>query len=213
MPVNRWSVQLPTRPELPALPRGVVLHWTGGGSKANSVDLGAYHYVVEGDGKVKAGKWGVAANMRSLTGTGYAMHTGGFNSFRVGLSAAGMLNYVSPSKPGTHPLTEVQIKRLAEVAAYFLGLANLDPLNPAHLCTHQEVWTIHGVKGSQNHHKKDIEFLPFKPDLSPRQVGDYLRALAANALREGTTVDLEAAHDPERFLLGEPVNPPRPGGR
>jgi hypothetical protein len=199
------------------MPRGVVLHWTGGGPKANSVDLGAYHYVVESDGNVKAGKWRVADNMRACTGPGYARHTGGYNSFRVGISAAGMLNYVSRSNIGRHPLTEVQVKRLSEIAAYFVRLAGLDPLNPAHLCTHQEVWTIHGIKGSQNHHKKDIEFLPFRPELSARQVGDYLRSLADAAVRGGTAVDLDAAHDPERFLLGEPVgrtlDPPRPGGR
>jgi hypothetical protein len=211
MPMTRWGVSMPLANELPALPRGVVLHWTGGGPRANSVDLGAYHYVVELDGKVKAGKWSVASNMRLCSGGTYAMHTGGFNSYRVGISSAGMLNYVSPTRMGQHPLTEVQVRRMMEVAAHFIKLARLDPLNPAHLCTHQEVWTIHGVRGTQNHHKKDIEVLPFRPDLKPEEVGDYLRSLAAEALRVGAPEpEAPVWRDPESYLLGEPVDPRPP---
>ncbi|HUE96926.1 MAG TPA: N-acetylmuramoyl-L-alanine amidase [Longimicrobiaceae bacterium] len=181
MPTTRWDVELPIAAELPALPRGIVLHWTGGGRTANSADLGAYHFVVEHDATVRRGRWPVGANMRQVGGDDYAIHTGGFNSFRVGISAAGMKDYVSREQPGHCPLTEVQVRRMAEVAAYFLALAALDPLDPRRLCTHREVWTLHSIKGKQNHLKRDIEFLPFRPDLGRDEVGDFLRGLAAAA--------------------------------
>lgn len=176
--IERFGVQLPELADLPAAPRGIVLHWTGGSHRANSVDLGAYHLVVEGDGRVRLGRWSVAANMRQVSGSAYAMHTGGFNSYRVGLSAAGMMGYEGPGRVGPYPLTEVQVERMAEIAGLLCALWGLNPLDPAHLCTHREVWTLHGVEGTQNHQKRDIEHLPFRPELEPDQVGDYLRGLA-----------------------------------
>lgn len=184
MPTRLWDSDLPLADELPDRPRGVVLHWTGGGPTANSVDLGAYHFVVEHDGRVRAGSWPVAANMCRVGGSNYAMHTGGFNSYRIGISGAGMMDYKSPEDPGPYPLTEVQVGRMTELAAYFLDLAEADPRDPVRLCTHREVWTLHAIKGTRNHLKKDIEFLPFRPELSPAEVGDHLRDLTWRALLE-----------------------------
>jgi hypothetical protein len=126
--------------------------------------------------------------MRKLVDDKYAKHTGGFNSFRVGISGAGMKDYRSRSSAGTFPLTEIQVERMLEVAGYFVGLAGLNPLDPARLCTHQEVWTLHRVKGTQNHTKTDIEFLPFRPDLKPREVGDHLRRRVASIIAAETPV-------------------------
>lgn len=221
MPVSRWGVELPLAGELPAPPRGVVVHWTGGGPRANSVDLGAYHYVVEFDGTVRQGRWSVAANMRSLTDRSYAMHTGGHNGYRVGLSAAGMKDYLSPTARGSHPLTGMQVRRMMEVAAYFLELGGLNPLDPAHLCSHREVWTLLGIKGAQNHLKKDIEFLPFLSELKPVEVGDYLRRLAAAAMSPpapGLVVEPIAHREPEptwpvaTIVVPDP-SPPHPEPR
>lgn len=181
--ITKWGVALPESTDLPALPKGVVMHWTGGGPRANSVDLAAYHFVVETDGNVRQGKHPVAANMRALKdGDEYAKHTGDWNSFRVGLSAAGMRGYKSRAEPGDVPLTTLQVFRLCELAGYFCELGNLDPSNPRHLCTHQEVWTIHGVKGTRNHQKTDIEFLPFAPEFDEHEVGPHLRHLTAELI-------------------------------
>jgi hypothetical protein len=177
------GVQVPEAADIPAPPRGIVLHWTAGGHKANSVDLGAYHYVVEGDGAVRRGAHPVAANLKQLrAGDSYAAHTGGFNSFRIGLSAAGMSQYAGPGKVGPFPLTKVQVERLCELAAYFCDLGGLSPLDPWHLCTHREVWTIHQVRGTRNDQKRDIDHLPFMPALGPNEVGPYLRKLTARYL-------------------------------
>jgi hypothetical protein len=205
MPISRWNVELPAADDLTALPKGVVVHWTGGGHRANAVDLSAYHLVVEADGNVVAGKWPIAANLRKLVDDKYAKHTGGFNSFRIGISAAGMKDYRSRSAAGSFPLKEVQVRRMMEVAAYFIALAGLDPMNPWHLCSHREVWTIHRVKGTQNHIKTDIEFLPFRPDLKPEEVGDFLRQLAADAIR---SIGDSALVLPEPLVLIDTRNPP-----
>lgn len=206
MTVWKWGVELPEATDLPGLPKGIVLHWTGGGPKANRIDLGAYHYVVETDGTVREGLHPVAANMRQLSsGDEYAQHTGGFNSFRVGLSAAGMRGYTSRHRTGEVPLTSLQIDRLCELAAYFCTFAGLDPMNPAHLCTHQEVWTIHGVKGTRNDQKTDIEFLPFLRHLEEDEVGPFLREQVA------ATIELDVALDarpPKVEVARHGVDPP-----
>lgn len=187
--IERWGVSLPEKSDLPAMPKGIVLHWTGGTGKANSVDLGAYHYVIEHDGTVKAGKHPVSANMRTLKSSDvYAAHTGGFNSYRIGISGAGMKGYINPKHPGTHHLSIEQVHRMCALAAYFCETFGLDPLNPSHLCTHQEVWTIHGVKGKQNHRKTDIEWLAFRTDLGKSAVGTYLRKLAKSYMKEEAPV-------------------------
>lgn len=207
--IERFGVQLPELADLPARPRGLVLHWTGGGHRANSVDLGAYHLVVEGDGRVKLGRWSIAANMRRVSGSAYAMHTGGFNSYRVGISAAGMMGYEGPDDVGPYPLTQVQVERMAEVAGALCALWGLNPLDPAHLCTHREVWTLHGVRGTRNHQKRDIEHLPFRPELGVGEVGDYLRGLAL-LLGESPAAPVEPAWPawPEPGVVTPPPAPP-----
>lgn len=214
MPARRFDAELPLLEELPSRPLGVVLHWTGGGPKANSVDLGAYHFVVEQDGRVRAGTWPVAANMCQVGGDTYAKHTGGFNSFRVGISGAGMLDYASPENPGPWPLTEVQVDRMIELAAYFIGLTGADPRDPVRLCTHREVWTLHAIRGTRNHLKRDIEHLPFRPELGPEQVGDWLRNRAYEAIvREQGESALDAAFDaaprPHMVLPSPPIRTER----
>lgn len=186
------GVILPARSDLPAAPRGVVLHWTGGGPTANSTDLMAYHYVVDHDGKLRPGHWPVSANMRTASGSNYAHHTGGRNSFVVGIAGAGMADYESPRQPGKYPLTLPQVQVMCTVAAYFGVMTGGDLLDPKVLCTHQEVWTLLGIAGQHNKTKKDIEFLSFQPSLSPEEVGTYLREMARYlAIQKGWLIEAE----------------------
>ena len=179
--ITKWGVSLPTRSELPAAPHGVVLHWTGAKGVPNRIDREAYHLLVQPDATVVQGHYPVRANMRRLRDNAYAHHTGGFNSYRVGIAACGMLGYRSCSQPGPEPLTEPQVRRMCEVAAYFVQLAALDALRPQHVCTHYEVWTLLGIRGQVNHQKLDITCLPYLPQLGKDEVGPYLRGLVASA--------------------------------
>jgi hypothetical protein len=174
---------LPLMRDLPNPPRRIILHWTGGAAKANAVDRSRYHFVVENDGLVVLGTHPIAANMRQLRATDpYAAHTGGFNSFSIGLSFAGMLGW-TPGGTTRHPLTQVQVESGMRFVAHLCRRYRLDPVNSTHLFTHTEAWTLHKVRGTVNHQKTDITHLPFLPTLKPQDVGPHLRQMAAVALR------------------------------
>lgn len=183
---ERWRAVLPLRAALPAAPRGIVLHWTGGGAEPNPVDRQHYHAIVGQSLRVVAGARPVAENMRKLGPTDrYAAHTGGFNSFRVGLAASGMRD-ATLRDPGPEPLTAAQVDCLLLGAALACLRYGLTPRNATHLCTHHEVWTLHRVRGTENHRKIDIALLAFRRDLAPDAVGPWLRLRAgafAEALR------------------------------
>lgn len=204
--IERFGVKLPEKADLPARPKGIVYHWTGGGPTANSVDLAAYHIVVEHDGTVKLGKHLVASNMRAVSEkVPYAAHTGGFNSYRIGIACAGMKDYINPKHTGKHHLTVEQVHRMCALGAYFCDEFGLDPMDPANVCTHLEVWTIHGVKGKQNHYKTDIEWLAFQPDLKKSEVGYYLRKLTKSytpeAVLDKTKAPAPKLSVPKPFFL------------
>lgn len=176
---------IPSLGELPAPPRRIILHWTGGGSRANEVDRKAYHYVVEHDGNIVQGVHPVAHNMQRVWGDNYAHHTGGFNSFSVGISFAGMKNSVSAANPGPAPLKSGQVLAGLRFAAECCDAWNLDPLNPAHVFHHREAWELHRVRGTQNHTKPDITYLPFIPELRRTETGPWLRRKIAELLDGG----------------------------
>lgn len=169
------GIEIPELGDVALRPRGVVLHWTAGGPRANSTDRRHYHAIAEFDGKI-VGAIPFAANMRSPLPQGYAAHTGGFNTGRGGFSFAGMMGY--DGRPGSEkfPLTEIQVEAGCAFVAVLCRTWGLNPLDPDQVCTHREVWTIHRVRGTRNDEKTDIEYLPFRPDLAPDQVGSYLRS-------------------------------------
>lgn len=175
-------VEIPRLEELPAPPRRIILHWTGGPHRANSVDRKAYHYIVEHDGNLVQGVHPVAHNMRRLTDDNYARHTGGFNSFSVGVSFAGMLNAVSAARPGPAPLKPGQVMAGLRFVAECCTAWNLNPRDPDHVFHHREAWELHRVKGKVNHQKLDITFLPFMPELGFSETGPWLRRKTAEMM-------------------------------
>lgn len=166
---------IPQLSELPKAPRAIVLHWTGGVYTPNRVDLEHYHYLVQEDEALREGKFAVAANMGELRPGRYAAHTGGMNTRRVGLAFCG-------ERDDRHPLTERQIRAGIRAAAAMCYYWQLDPARPDHLFTHREAWTIHKVRGTRNHQKRDIDVLRFKPELEADEVGPWLRAETAALL-------------------------------
>jgi hypothetical protein len=179
-------VTIPELRELPAAPRRIIWHWTGGGSRANDTDKRAYHYIVEHDGTVVAGDIPVAANMQRLwNGVRYARHTGGMNSFSVGIAFAGMKDSRSAQRPGPSPLNESQVRAGLRFTAACCVVWNLDPLNPAHCFCHREAWELHGVKGEQNDTKPDITYLPFLSSLGSLETREWLRRTTAEFLTPG----------------------------
>jgi hypothetical protein len=201
-------VEIPRLAELPAAPRRIILHWTGGPHRANSVDRKAYHYVVEHDGNVVQGVHPVAHNMRTLTDDHYAHHTGGFNSFSVGVSFAGMMDSVSAARPGPAPLKPGQVMAGLRFVAECCDAWSLDPRDPDKVFHHREAWELHRVKGKVNHQKMDITFLPFMPELGFSDTGPWLRGKIAEMMDGGRPVQpVEPGTDPL------PVPVPVPGER
>ncbi|HEV2132177.1 MAG TPA: N-acetylmuramoyl-L-alanine amidase, partial [Longimicrobiaceae bacterium] len=173
---------------LPATPRRIIWHWTGGGSRANDVDRKHYHWIIEQDGTIVTGRFLVASNMQRVWGSEYAQHTGGMNSFSVGISFAGMKDCGSAQRPGPCPLNENQVLAGLRFTAACCVAWSLDPLNPAHCFHHREAWELHGIKGTHNHQKFDITFLPFLPQLKPNETGPWLRQKTAEFLRPPSLV-------------------------
>lgn len=203
-------IMIPSLDELPAAPRRIILHWTGGGSRANEVDRKAYHYIVEHDGNVVQGVHPVARNMQRVWGEDYAHHTGGFNSFSVGISFAGMKDSVSAMRPGPAPLKPGQVMAGLRFAAECCDAWRLDPRDPAQVFHHREAWELHGVKGTQNHIKPDITYLPFMPELLRTETGPWLRAKIAELTGGGAG---PVVPEPEPFPEPLPAPVPVPGER
>jgi len=189
--ITALKALIPALAGLPARPKRVVLHWTGGGPTANDIDKAHYHFIVNRDGTVVRGAHTVAQNMKQLSARdSYAGHTGGFNSFSIGVSFAGMADSgpVTAKHPkgvfGPYPLTEAQVRAGLIFVALLCKTYGLDPKNVNHVFTHYEAWTVHKVKGQMNDQKFDITMLQFMPSLGKDQVGPWLRENAALHLKE-----------------------------
>jgi len=172
------EVTIPTLSALPAKPKRIIMHWTGGGPRASEFERAHYHYLFQQDGRVVAGV-PVARNMRKVVeGVPYAAHTRGLNSFSVGVSFCGMLDAVQGGSFGPHPLTQTQVQTgllfIAELCREWRLPANEDTL-----FTHAEAERLHGVK---QEHKWDIDALPFMRDASPAEIGNWMRMTVGHAL-------------------------------
>lgn len=172
--------EIPSVVDLPTAPQRIILHWTAGGHNASSFDREHYHYLVTGqdEPQVVPGVE-VAANMRQLgnSSIGYAAHTRGMNSFSVGVSACGMLGAIQGKTFGDFPIKEGQVKEMCRFVAACCQVWGL-PVTQDTVFTHEEAQRLHGVPQRA---KWDISVLPWMPDLTPEQVGQWLRAQVAEA--------------------------------
>lgn len=164
---------------LPRVPMiGISKHWTAGGHKASATDLKHYHILTENPAKLVRG-----VNITLNSGTvrnGYAAHTRGLNSGRIGMSMCGMMGAVEhPFNAGRAPLT--------------LAQWNMDILATADLCEvykigvslkgtffHFEAEEAHGVKQAG---KWDVARLPFDHSVRGKQIGEKMRDEVSSALR------------------------------
>lgn len=158
---------------------GIRGHWSGGGHKANAVDLRSYHVLTEGDGAIRYGV-DIALNSGSLK-PGYAAHTRANNTGNIGLTMCGMAGArESPWHPGTAPLTTVQwnahVLVTADLCDFFkIGVAR------HRVCFHAEVPIHLGIAQAG---KWDVIRLPFDESVRGAvAIGDRWRDEVLSALR------------------------------
>jgi hypothetical protein len=168
--------------------RRIHVHWTAGRHAANAVDLKSYHFLVEGNGKLRRGDCPVTANdpARRKANEPRANHTLNANTHAIGLSMCGMFGAVErPFKPGPAPLTPEQWTAMTEAVA-ILSRRYRIPVTPQTILTHAEV---HPNLNIAQRNKWDISVLPFDPDtVGALAVGDKMRREVAAAL-DGVSPD------------------------
>jgi hypothetical protein len=162
--------------------RRIHVHWTAGRHQANATDRGAYHILIEGDGKVLRGEPTIRGNdpARRQPADKRANHTLNANSHAIGVSMCAMFGARErPFDAGPAPLTQRQWDRMIAVVATLArryGIA----VTPQTVLTHAEVGANLNIP---QRNKWDITVLPFDPDTSGAQdVGDRLRREVAAAL-------------------------------
>jgi len=153
----------------------ICLHWTAGTYKISPLELTRYHFIFDEAGSEFKGSRPPESNLHASVEAGtYQQHCGGGNTGCIGIAAAGMYGYGSPKNIGAFPLTEKQINAMCKKCVYLMEKYNIN-LNPVTVFTHYEF----GLKNSDSPSagKIDINFLPYKPELKPADVGNYLRKI------------------------------------
>jgi hypothetical protein len=148
----------------------IICHWTAGSHKANDTDLEHYHFVFEGNGTVKQGRYPISANAAPIRGK-YAAHTYRSNTDSIGLSLACMAG-ATPGKHGRYPMTETQFLAMAKKAAELCKQYNIQ-VGPKTVLWHAEVSKNLGIA---QRGKWDATELSFEPNVKGAAAcGEYLR--------------------------------------
>lgn len=161
--------------------RRIHLHWTAGGHSANATDKGAYHILVEDDGRLVRGDNSIERNAPPSRSP-RASHTKNANTGAIGVSLCCMRQArENPFDPGPSPMTQTQwevgMQVLADLAdAYRIAIT------PTTVLTHAEVEPNLGIAQDN---KWDITRLPFDRDVRGHaEVGRLMRRRVA-ALMDG----------------------------
>lgn len=153
----------------------ICIHWTAGTYQATDFDRQFYHYLVESDGKVLPGKFKPEANIPPLKNGMYAAHCGGGNSYCIGVAICGMADLKWVTGKGyqvqKYPLLEKQCERAWQLTAELCKKYGI-PVDRDHVFTHYNFGKLHPQSDSAG--KIDIAYLPYKPDMKPAEIQDYI---------------------------------------
>ena len=146
---------------------------TAGANNPCQTDLNAYHFIIDGNGKIFNGKYKPEDNINCQDGK-YAPHTGGGNTGSIGISMCGMYTPVGKSiKETPYPLTRIQCEKCFELIAKLAKQYNI-PITPQNIMTHYEFGLNHPKTTSAG--KIDIVWLAPFPYLSRYEIGDFIRS-------------------------------------
>ncbi len=172
------TVQVPKAWMKPADMRRVICHWTAGGYTPSENDLAHYHILIDGEGALHRGEHSIPDNESTSDGE-YAAHTRGKNGNSIGVSMCCMAGAEErPFRAGVAPMKPVQWDTMVVVVAQLCKAYGI-AVTPETVLGHGEVQQILGV--TQNG-KWDPMKLPFAAELTPKQVGEKLRAEVTAAL-------------------------------
>lgn len=150
----------------------VCIHWTAGGYYPNAIDRRHYHFMVDAMGNVSPGIFKPQDNIPPLYYERYAAHCGGGNSYTIGIGLCGMSGYASPKNIGKYPLTEKQCESAWAFVAKQCKEFRI-PITADTVYTHYEFGKANPNSDSAG--KIDITCLPYKLELKPGEIGDYMR--------------------------------------
>lgn len=189
----------------------IILHWTAGGSSLTKDEKDHYNFLTDTKGILVEGAFApedqTPANIAKGTNF-YAAHTLNCNSYSLGHAIDAMADAQErPFKPGSNPITQVQLDGFVRNNAY-LSFKYGVPITRQTILSHAEVQPTLGIKQKG---KWDICWLPGmdKPG-DPVEVGDRLRDLIAQARKDmGSVSELPTAVPSQpvirRGSRGEPV--------
>lgn len=174
---SKQGISVPKEVKLPDLKDGqkidrIVLHWSGT-SKITPGCLTRYHYIIgnKKDPKIYKGTYSITDNARKIDNNKYAAHIHQGNSHSIGISLVGMKGSSADNFNSKTPITEAQFEKACKLIALISIKYNLK-VTPDSTTTHHE----YGVrKGDKNKDKIDIQHLPWKPELKPDEIGNYIR--------------------------------------
>ena len=157
----------------------VIMHWTAGGPSASGLDKEHYHFIVQQDGQIIAGKMKPEDNASTSDGK-YAAHTLNCNTGSIGVALCGMAGATErPFNAGLHPIRWPQIAVMCSLVAKLCRQYSIS-VSRQTVLSHAEVQPTLGIK---QRGKWDIAWLPgMAAPADPVQVGDKLRADISAAL-------------------------------
>lgn len=147
----------------------ICLHWTGGANYPCDVDLEAYHFLIDKDGKIYEGKFKPEDNLNCNDGV-YAKHCGGGNTGCIGIALCGMAGFDLKNKQTKYPITQKQVEAMCDLVA---RLCEKYGIKIENVFTHYEF----DQKQAKKQGKIDITYLPYQTNLKKYEVGDYLRSI------------------------------------
>lgn len=149
----------------------VIIHWTAGTNQPCSTDYQHYHYTVNSDGVIVAGKYKPEDNKNCTDGK-YARHRGGGNTGAIGVSMCGMFGFKNRKNVGKYPLTKEQCEATFKLVAELCKKYGI-LITPQNVMTHYEFGQNH--RNTSSYGKIDIIYLPPYPDVKQAEIGDFIR--------------------------------------
>ena len=149
----------------------IIIHWTAGTNQPCNTDYEHYHFLVNKDGVIIAGKYSPEDNENCNDGK-YAQHCGGGNTGAIGVSMCGM--YVPKNvciKETKYPLTKIQCEAMFKLVAELCKKYNI-PITNKTVLTHYEFGQTNPKTSSFG--KIDIIYLPAYPDVEKNKMGDFI---------------------------------------